>query len=141
MGDVKEYKSVKPYGFDSYAPIGAMCLLSKLNNDASNNVGVEYDNKKRYADLKSGEVVLYNPENNSHVLIKEDKTIEIGVEDFEKIVKATKLKNWIKDEINSVFNAHTHAVTTAPGITSAPASSMSDPSETDIASSLHTVGD
>ena len=151
MDTVYDYESIKSYGFDSKPPKGAMCLLMPNNNDTSNPLGIEYNNKKRYSDLEESSVVLYNPENNSHVLIKKDGIIEIGLEDFEQIVKATKLKDWIKDEINSVFNSHTHTYSgiavvggttgTSSGTTGTPSSSMTDPLENDIASQKHLVGD
>lgn len=75
--------------------------------------------------------------------------INLGKTTFEKIVKATKLKQWIIDKINDIFNGHDHDMQCTNyipnpaiiGTTEGPNSSMDNPSETDIASDAHQVGD
>jgi hypothetical protein len=79
--------------------------------------------------------------------------VKLGKAAFEYIVKATKLKTWITNQINSVFNGHTHPAPSvvavansinalAPvGSVPAPNQKMSSPSESDLASISHQVGD
>jgi len=91
----------------------------------------------------------------TEIIIHPDGHIELGIDSSEYIVMSKKLKTWISTEIDAKYNSHTHTVDSitlsapiAPGVANTPLAStlspptptMTNPTEADIASEQHLVG-
>lgn len=96
----------------------------------------------------------------TEIIVHPDGHIELGIDSSEYIVMSTKLKDWISNEIDAKYNSHTHplpaalatTITVIPGIppigaitgivasTLTPTPTMILPTEADLASEQHKVG-
>lgn len=148
------------YGVHTSPDKESPALLIYINNDPTNRIIIPLSTFNRNKDLEESEVEVGNFTKTSSVKFDKDgnidivcngivnvtaPTINLGQSDFERIVKGTKLSEWISNEINAVFAAHVHPVTVPStpfaGNTSTPSNSMSDPSVSDLSSDAHSVGD
>jgi hypothetical protein len=143
---------------DIYSPFYSGNILTKATKNTS--FDSDYPNVYGFKDSKgnlfklnktTGEV-NFTHNAGTDIVIHPDGHIEIGTNSSEYIVMSKKLIDWVKNEINAVFNDHTHpppavvalAVTTSstatPADVPAPNETMSDPTESDLASEQHKVG-
>lgn len=110
--------------------------LELIDEKEGIKININRTTKKITIDTNNDSQIILSKDSKK-VEIKAD-VIEVGDALLEYIVKATKLRDWIKDEINSIFNDHVHVGNLGYN-TSSPTTNMSDPSESDIASEKHKV--
>ena len=111
-------------------------LTNILTDYLNDQVTLQFDADNKI-ELKSGRINVQSPE------------VYLGEALFEFIVKGTKMKDWLNNQIKAIFDAHTHDMQCTNyvpnpaiiGTTQPPNSSISSATETDIASDKHKVGD
>lgn len=150
---------------DQFIPIETGTFESRLVleddniiiEDASNGITINKSGNLITLSTKSGKTKITINGTTDKVVVNAEH-IELGDATLEYIVKSKMLKDWIKNEIDSVYNGHTHpvpavvplalaAVAVTPLIPpppvslsiAAPNEKMTDPSEADLASLKHKV--
>ena len=124
---------------DSFALVGLFNLTNALTDYLDDQVTLQY-NATNKIELQEDKININSPE------------IFIGTSAFEFLCQATKLKDFLNNQIKSPYDSHTHTVlvdlsayhgpgAVAPGTISAPSATMGSASESDIASEKHKVGD
>lgn len=68
---------IHPYGISSYAPVGSLALMFNVMGHESNRAAIINDPKRRFKDLKEGEVAIGNFLTRSYVKFLENGDIEI----------------------------------------------------------------
>ena len=66
-----------PYGMSSYAPVGSLALMFNIMGQEANRAAIVNDPKRRFKDLKEGEVAIGNFLTRSYVKFLENGDIEI----------------------------------------------------------------
>lgn len=68
---------IHPYGFSSYAPVGSLALMFNVMGHDNNRAAIINDPKRRFKNLKEGEVAIGNYLTESYVKFKENGDIEV----------------------------------------------------------------
>ena len=121
---------------DGIALVGIRNLQTAITDFIENQITLQYDTND-IIEIMENRINIKSPE------------VYIGESDFEFICKSKKVSDWIDQKIATVFNGHTHptpaeALAVNPAGTTpvaAPNQTMDSPSEADVASEAHKVGD
>lgn len=118
-GISKNIERIQNYGLTSNPPLNSGSILLSQNGDIDNGIIICVDGGKyRLKGLESGEVALYSMFNNSHILLKNDGSINvnsekanIGLSNLEKSVLGESIKKYLDSFFNEVFGAWVPVVT------------------------------
>lgn len=76
-GKTGNVEVIHPYGLSSYAPVGSLALMFNIMGHEENRASIINDPKRRFKDLKEGEVAIGNFLTRSYVKFKENGDIEV----------------------------------------------------------------
>jgi len=76
-GKTGNVEVIHPYGFSSYAPVGSLALMFNVMGHEENRAAIINDPKRRFKDLKEGEIAIGNFLTRSYVKFKENGDIEV----------------------------------------------------------------
>lgn len=77
MGAAFNVEVLSPYGISTNAPKDSLILLFNLNGQQDNIIGIPYHPKKRFNNLKQGEIAVGNYLTKAKIYFKENGDIEI----------------------------------------------------------------
>ena len=110
-----------PYGMSSYAPVGSLALMFNIMGQEANRAAIVNDPKRRFKDLKEGEVAIGNFLTRSYVKFLENGDIEIVTTNNQNItvtgdsnLTVTGSAN-ITSTGNATITSDAHVVVTATG--------------------------
>jgi hypothetical protein len=78
---VADFYVVYPYGMSANAPADSLVVMMNMMGQEENRAGIASLPYQRFKDLKVGEVAFGNFLTRSHVIFKEDGSVEIVSED------------------------------------------------------------
>lgn len=123
---------LQDYGFASYPKPSSTseAIAAFINGNRDQGLILAVQDRALIPSLNEGEVCLFHLNGDTILTIK-DGTIEINGNGgtLEGAVLASKIKSIVDNQVNAIFNAHTHNFTNAhgnPSVTLAPNSSMID---------------
>ena len=135
LGKTQNVEVVTPYGLYSNPKEQSVALLFNVNGQEENMSAILYNPYNRFKNLKTGEVIIGNPEASTKIYFQENGDINIESTgnvninssnsvningDIEPLVRGTAMA--------TLFNLHTHTetgVTTTPPIQSMGAAEVS----------------
>lgn len=154
---VSDASLAEPYGIHGSPPINTACLLISINGDEGNKYVIPLSMQTRKKNLKEGEFVTGNFKIGSIIYFDETGKVTVDAPEItlgrtllELIVKGTKLKDYINNQIKAKYDPHTHPGNTlsvdptthaVTGSTGGPSNSITSATEADLASAKHKVGE
>jgi phage baseplate assembly protein V len=136
---ITDIERFQEYGFETYPKQEAEPLIDFLNGNRDHGIAIcVHDRRYRPQNLTEGEVAVYNFTGNI-ITMKQDGEIHILYNggSLEYAPLSSKIKDYIDNEIKTIFDAHTHPYVDTPvgaSVTSPPSTTITSPALTDLSS-------